>query len=80
MFIKGDIKSGTTDEAVQEQCFLLDSGASVSSNFGFLNFQDKLQAQKQQRRAAWRNIFMLIILDIIHRSLQNCNLSKQTSV
>lgn len=48
MFIKGDIKSGTTDEAVQEQCFLLDSGASVSANFGFLNFQDNLQAQKQR--------------------------------
>ena len=42
------IKGGTTDEVFQEQCFLWERGAPVSSDFDLFNFQDLLHAHEVQ--------------------------------
>lgn len=41
-----NIKSETSDEAFEVQCFLQDRGASVGVDFHLFNFQDILHAQQ----------------------------------
>lgn len=40
------IKGGSTGEALQEQCFPWESRAPVGSDFGLVNFQVLLHAEK----------------------------------
>ena len=40
------IKSGTADDAFQEQCFLWEGGAPVGADFGLFSFQALPRAQE----------------------------------